>query len=108
MAIVVKGVVQGIKTKPAKEFGKQPTVFAGVAWPKKNGYSSELEFIDVKLSQDQITSDFIGKFKALEGKEVEVEVELNSFGANGKVYNTWNCNGEPIALQQVSKLQKVG
>lgn len=103
MPLVVEGISQGIRTEPAKEFGKPPKVLAGIGFPKNNGFADQLEVVEITLSQEQVAADFIGKFNALKGKDCRVEVSIRNNAFNGKAYTSYYANGEPVALAQTAK-----
>jgi hypothetical protein len=67
-----------------------PVFFWGVKIPKSGGFDDEMEYIQVKLTKDQISSGWINRLDEYRGKTLCIPFWLNTFSPkdNQNVYET--------------------
>lgn len=104
----VTGIFRGIKTVPAKEPGKPPQLYIGIASNKTNGYPGEEDITDVRMTKDQMQKNFGTKFNTLQDKMITLPIFITSRAWKERAYVDYYCAGDPQLLVPEKKLVAAG
>ena len=92
------GMCRGIRTQPAREEGKQPKLFLGLANNKRNGYPGEEEITEVMLPAEMIKQGITEKVAKLKDQMIEAPVFIAKRAWREQAYVDLILNGEIKAV----------